>query len=92
MFLFAGQGSGAQSGDGPGLGTEDVDVPYSTLTARDVVDKFLSIVDQYEQNRDNCTPGVEFSLGEGVVSQYGVKRFKGQCVCEGVKRFKGQCV
>ena len=56
------------------------DVSYSTLTARDVVDKFLSIVDQYEQNKDNCTPGTEFNLGEGVVAQYGVKRFKGQAL------------
>ena len=57
------------------------DAPYSsTQTARDVVDKFLSIVDQYEQNKDNCTPGTEFNLGEGVVAQYGVKRFKAQAL------------
>ena len=57
------------------------DAPYSsTQAARDVVDKFLSIVDQYEQNKDNCTPGTEFNLGEGVVAQYGVKRFKAQAL------------
>ena len=44
------------------------------------MDKFLSIVDQYEQNKDNCTPGTEFNLGEGVVAQYGVKRFKAQAL------------
>ena len=63
----------------PDLG-QGQDVHYSTLTARDVVDKFLSIVDQYEQNKDNCTPGVEFNLGDGVVAQYGVKRFKNQAL------------
>ena len=57
------------------------DAPYSsTQAARDVVDKFLSIVDQYEQNKDNCTAGTGFNLGEGVVAQYGVKRFKNQAL------------
>ena len=48
--------------------------------ARDVVDKFLSIVEQYEQNKENCTPGTEFNLGEGVVAQYGVLRYKAQAM------------
>lgn len=48
--------------------------------ARDVVDTFLSIVEQYERNKDNCTPGTEFNLGEGVVAQYGVLRYKAQAM------------
>ena len=77
LVSVEGQGH-SDLGQGHGGVTEDV--PYSTLTARDVVDRFLSIVDQYEQNKDNCTPGTEFNLGEGVVAQYGVKRFKNQAL------------
>ena len=48
---------------------------------RDVVDQFLQIVDDMERNKDNCTPGVEFGLGTGVVQeQYGVRRFKEQAL------------
>ena len=46
----------------------------------DVVDNFLSIVEQYERNKDNCTPGTTFNLGKGVVAQYGVRRFKAQAM------------
>ena len=46
----------------------------------DVVDKFLSIVEEYERNKDTCVPGTEFNLGEGVVAQYGVQRFKDQAI------------
>ncbi len=57
------------------------DVPYdSTQKARDVVDKFLSIVEQYEKNKENCTAGTGFNLGDGVVAQYGVRRFKQQAL------------
>lgn len=45
---------------------------------RDVVDEFLSFVEQYERNKENCTPGVSFNLGEGVITQYGVIRFRQQ--------------
>ena len=47
-------------------------------SVRDVVDDFLSIVEQYERNKDNCTPGVTFNLGEGVITQYGQFRFRQQ--------------
>jgi G protein-coupled receptor 158 len=47
-------------------------------SVRDVVDEFLSIVERYERNRENCTPGVTFHLGEGVITQYGVIRFRQQ--------------
>lgn len=46
----------------------------------DIVDQFLSVVEQYERNKDNCTPGVTFSLGPGVVAQYGIQRFKAQAM------------
>lgn len=46
----------------------------------DIVDNFLSIVERYERNKDNCTPGTTFSLGPGVVAQYGVRRFKAQAM------------
>ncbi len=57
------------------------EVPYdSTQKARDVVDKFLSIVEQYEKNKENCTAGTGYNLGDGVVAQYGVRRFKQQAL------------
>lgn len=40
-----------------------------------IVDQFLSIV---EKNRDNCTPGTTFNLGDGVVAQYGLRKFRQQ--------------
>lgn len=49
-------------------------------TIRDVVDQFLSIVEQYKRNKDNCTPGTTFNLGDGVVAQYGVRRFRSQAM------------
>ncbi len=59
---------------------EDEEQEREQQAARDVVDKFLSIVEQYEQNKDNCTPGTEFNLGEGVVAQYGVFAYKAQAM------------
>ena len=64
-------GADAVLSGSPGSGEENV---------QDVVDKFLSIVEQYERNKDNCTPGVNYNLGKGVVDQYGVKRFKAQAM------------
>ena len=46
----------------------------------DVVSKFLELVEQYEQNRYNCTTGTNFTLGDGVIKQYGKKRFKAQAL------------
>lgn len=46
----------------------------------DIVDSFLSKVEQYERNKENCTPGTTFNLGEGVVAQYGVNRFRSQAM------------
>lgn len=46
----------------------------------DIVDKFLSIVEEYEHNKKDCKPGTEFNLGEGVVAQYGLQRFKSQAL------------
>ena len=47
---------------------------------RDVVDEFLSRVEDYEKNKDTCEPGVKFNLGDGVITQYGVNRFKAQAM------------
>lgn len=59
----------------------DGDVIHEETDKRgDVVDKFLSIVEEYERNKDTCVPGTEFNLGEGVVAQYGVQRFKKQAL------------
>ena len=68
--------------DGLGDGDEgdEGDRGRNRQAVRDVVDKFLSIVEQYERNKDNCTPGTEFNLGEGVVAQYGVLRYKQQAM------------
>ncbi|KAI0228639.1 hypothetical protein LSAT2_020907, partial [Lamellibrachia satsuma] len=46
----------------------------------DIVDNFLSIVERYERNKDNCVPGTKFNLGPGVVAQYGVESFKDQAM------------
>ncbi|XP_052061288.1 probable G-protein coupled receptor 158 [Mytilus californianus] len=46
----------------------------------DVVTKFLELVEQYEQNKYNCTTGTNFTLGDGVIKQYGKKRFKAQAL------------
>jgi len=46
----------------------------------DVVVRFLRIVEQYERDKHNCTAGTHVSLGEGVVQQYGVRRFMAQAL------------
>lgn len=51
----------------------------------DVVSKFLELVEQYEQNKYNCTTGTNFTLGDGVIKQYGKTRFKMQAL-EAVNR------
>ena len=49
--------------------------------AFDVVDQFLSLVERYNRDKGNCTPGVDnLTLGEGVITQYGVNRFKQQAL------------
>jgi G protein-coupled receptor 158 len=79
------------SGSGDGDGEEfqngelsgDTDSVYSDQDSEsisDIVDKFLIVVEQYERNKDNCTPGVTFNLGEGVVAQYGIQRFHDQAM------------
>ena len=62
---------GGAGGGGVGVGGGSV---------RDVVDEFLSIVEQYEKNKENCTPGTTFNLGKGVVAQYGLRRFQQQAM------------
>ena len=52
----------------------------ATESPRDIVDSFLSKVEEYERNKENCTPGTTFNLGEGVVAQYGVRRFRKQAM------------
>lgn len=42
----------------------------------DVVEKFLELVEKYEKNKENCTAGTQVNLGEGVIQQYGINRFK----------------
>lgn len=49
-------------------------------SSRDTVDSFLKVVEEYERNKGNCTPGVTFNLGEGVITQYGVVRFHDQAM------------
>lgn len=61
----------------------DEDGTYSSVKnnyVRDKVDEFLSIVEEYEKNKDTCEPGVQFNLGDGVITQYGVNRFKAQAL------------
>ncbi|XP_074645793.1 metabotropic glycine receptor-like [Tubulanus polymorphus] len=46
----------------------------------DIVTRFLNLVERYEQTKENCTTGTGFNLGDGVVQQYGVRRFKRQAL------------
>lgn len=69
-----------QDAETEGTDAVEDDMDDHAQSVRDVVDTFLSIVEQYERNKDNCTPGVEFNLGEGVVAQYGVLRYKAQAM------------
>jgi G protein-coupled receptor 158 len=50
------------------------------LDHSDVVSNFLELVEQYEQNKYNCTAGTDFTLGDGVIKQYGKKRFEPQAL------------
>ena len=72
-------GENVLTGDSAGHASDMSDAEKSG-PVRDVVDEFLSIVEQYERNRDNCTPGTTFNLGEGVVAQYGVNQFRRQAM------------
>lgn len=43
---------------------------------RDTIELFLEKVEEYEQNKDTCSPGTGYILGSGVIKQYGLNRFK----------------
>lgn len=70
--------------DGDLVQNTDVGLSRSRGTAsgsvQDTVEAFLSIVEQYEKNKENCTPGTTFNLGKGVVAQYGLRRFMQQAM------------
>ena len=79
----SGDGDGEEFHLGDTPGDAESSSPSSdqdTNNIRDVVEKFLSVVEQYERNKDNCTPGVMFNLGKGVVAQYGIQRFYDQAM------------
>ena len=61
----------------PGDAETDLEEEEEVKTS---VEYFLSKVEQYERNKNNCTPGVDHNLGEGVVAQYGVKRYMRQAI------------
>lgn len=65
--------------------TEDEISELHPQDTDDVVDKFLSIVETYERSRKKCAPGTEYNLGDGVVAQYGVRRFKAQAMAAVVR-------
>lgn len=51
-------------------------VPSTLYGEGDVVVQFLQTVEEIERNIDNCTKGTQTNLGEGVVDQYGLGRFR----------------
>ncbi|KAJ8302765.1 hypothetical protein KUTeg_019161 [Tegillarca granosa] len=54
--------------------------PRSDDKDRDIVAEFLDQVEKHEQHKENCTPGTKFNLGEGVIQQYGINKFKRQAL------------
>ncbi|XP_078607606.1 putative G-protein coupled receptor CG31760 [Branchiostoma floridae x Branchiostoma japonicum] len=46
----------------------------------DIVDRFLHYVEEVERNKHNCSAGTSLNLGEGVVLDYGRKRFRAQAL------------
>lgn len=54
--------------------------PRSDDKDRDIVAEFLDQVEKHEQSKENCTPGTKFNLGEGVIQQYGINKFKRQAL------------
>ncbi|KAL3859157.1 hypothetical protein ACJMK2_009389 [Sinanodonta woodiana] len=54
--------------------------PYPKEQHRDVIAEFLEIVEKYERNKENCTAGTQFNLGQGVIQQYGKNRFRQQAL------------
>ena len=50
--------------------------PNKTSPNLDVVTHFLHIIESQHLLGKNCSPGVGFNLGEGVVEMYGQKRFR----------------
>ena len=83
VFLESSSGDGEHEQDDKQLSPTSYDVEPAEPAAHsevDVVDDFLSIVEKYERSKDNCTPGTNYNLGDGVVAQYGVRRFKAQAM------------
>jgi len=62
------------------IGNDHLEETTTTDTEGDVIDSFLRIVEKYDRNKDNCTPGTTFNLGDGVVAQYGLRRFRAQAM------------
>ena len=56
------------------------DEPQRQKREPDIIADFLEIVEEYEKNKANCTPGTKFNLGEGVIQQYGINKFKRQAL------------
>ena len=46
----------------------------------DVVENFLQLVEEYDKNKAECKPGTEYTLGPGVIKQYGLNRFQAQAM------------
>ncbi|GFS15673.1 G-protein-coupled receptor 158 [Elysia marginata] len=46
----------------------------------DVVENFLQWVEDYGKNKATCQPGTQYNLGNGVIKQYGLKRFQAQAM------------
>lgn len=52
----------------------------SNDSSYDIIADFLEKVEEYERNKENCSPGTQFNLGKGVIQQYGINRFKRQAL------------
>ena len=66
--------------DMPGTDKPFIDNFKVVKESHDVIAEFLEIVETYERNKENCTAGTQFNLGEGVIQQYGINRFKRQAL------------
>lgn len=57
-------------------GEPEKEIITTNDSSYDIIAEFLEKVEAYEKQKYQCKPGTDFNLGEGVIQQYGINRFK----------------